>query len=278
MANLRIDTLLTSGPVPPGPAFDIAIAVATRLASAGNVGAIMLRADRIQVSTDGSVTLVGQRMPGATAPGDAYALGTLLAHMLVGAPYSKDQHGACMREVNSALELWPGGREAITAVEWLLAVDPKASTDVTAASVQERLEDVRSRLGGSPMAAWLKNLHSTPAPSSGFGDPSNPELATGMIPVGALAKLVNQGAPPSAAATAAAAEAAELARAEDLGLEQEARNASGNPNAATPVPQSSEGRRRSMPSATLLLSGAVLWGLTVILLFVALLLVAYLMT
>lgn len=273
MPTLRIDTLLTSGPVPPGPAFDIAIAVASRLAAAGNVGAIMLRADRVQASTDGSVTLVGQRMPGATPEGDAYALGTLLAHMLVGAPYSKEQHGACMREVISALELWPGGNEAISAVEWLLAIDPKSPSGVTAAAVHHRLEDVRSRLGGSPLGAWLKNLHSTPSPSSGFGvDPSNPELATGMIPVGALAKLVNQGAPPSQAAAAAEPIGGHV------GLEQMARDASGDPDAATPVPQSSDARKRRYPSATLLLSGAVLWGLTVILLFVALLLVVYLMS
>lgn len=274
MPNLRIDTLLTSGPVPPGPAFDIAIAVASRLAAAGNVGAIMLRADRIQAGTDGSITLVGQRMPGATPDGDAYALGTLLAHMLVGAPYSKEQHGACMREVNSALELWPGGREAIEAVEWLLAIDPKSQSGITAAAVHDRLEDVRSRLGGSPLGAWLKNLHSTPSPSSGFGvDPSNPELATGMIPVGALAKLVNQGAPPPQAAVSAPESSGG-----HMGLEQMARDASGNPDAATPVPHASDARKRKFPSATLLLSGAVLWGLTVILLFVALLLVVYLMT
>ncbi len=234
----------------------------------------MLRADRVQASTDGSVTLVGQRMPGATPEGDAYALGTLLAHMLVGAPYSKEQHGACIREVISALELWPGGNDAIEAVQWLLAIDPKSPGGVTAADVRDRLQDVRSRLGGSPLGAWLKNLHATPSPSSGFGiDPSNPELATGMIPVGALAKLVNQGAAPAQVAAPAPESIGG-----HVGLDQMARNASGNPDAATPVPQSSNGKKRAYPSATLLLSGAVLWGLTIILLFIALLLVVYLMT
>jgi hypothetical protein len=273
VANLRIDSLLTSGPIPPGPAFDIAIAVASRLAGAGNVGSIMLRADRVQVSTDGSVTLVGQRMPGASAEGDAYALGALLAHMIVGAPYSKEQHGASLREINSALELWPGGKDAIATVEWLLAIDPKTPAGITTGAVEKRLQAARAKLGGSALVAWLKNLHGTPAPGSEFGmDPSNPELATGMIPVGALAKLVNQGAPPASEPPPGPPSAP------DAGLDQLSKQAAGGSEAPTPVPVSGEARRLSSSSATLLVSGAVLWGLTVILLLVALVLVAYLLS
>lgn len=274
MSTSRLDHLLANGPLPPGPAFDIAIAVANRVAkSADPVGVVSIRADRVRIAPDGIVQIALIPDPGSSPGADAQAIAALLCEMLAGVPYRADQHVPLMHEVTKALELWPGGAAAISAVDELLRGGASGP-----AQVYDRLSAVRSRLGGSPLAVWLQNVNGTPQPAARYGgDPVNPELATGMIPVGALAKIVSD----ANRSSVVAAEPKPSKRSPTEDLDAVLKAVANQPAAATPIPEDRSPApnvtRRSLPSAGLLLSGVVLWGLTVVLLGIALLLVWFLL-
>lgn len=275
MSTSRLDHLLANGPLPPGPAFDIAIAVSNRVSkSAEPCGSVSIRADRVRIAPDGIVQIALIPDPGSSASADAQAIAALLCEMLVGTPYRADHHAIQMAEVTKALELWPGGTPAIAAVDELLKGGASSPTQL-----YERLAAVRAKLGGSPLAVWLQNVNGTPQPAARYGgDPVNPELATGMIPVGALAKIASD-ANRSTASAAPPPQPSPVKRSPTDDLDAVLKAVANAPAASTPIPESPRPNvtRRALPSAGLLLSGVVLWGLTVILLGIALLLVWFLL-
>lgn len=261
--RIPLDQLLGNGAMPPGPAFEIAHGLAGRIARGGGpVGATIIRVERIKVGDDGRVQIIGPPEAAATEKSDAHAIGGLLCRLINGVPWTEEKAKAHVREAKGALELWPGGGEASAVLEELVALTGTGTYPM--ADLEIRLKKLRGKLGGTTLSSWVANQRDTPAPKPRYDQAANPELATGLYPVGALAGMIANAQARDATPTPP--------ESLELDLDQVLANVANNPAQPTPLPVRSPPpnvTRRSGPSTGILASAMVIWLVVVVLLLLA---------